>query len=209
MTGRHPSGSHAQRGLVERDLAVAADLVGDLFPGGGDGIGGFLGRFVLPCVALGQFVLGDRVVLEDAGDTGFDGGVGVVVAVRVRAEVVFDKGAVVACGFPFVILEVRVPVGLEARRIGGGPQRQILAAQVAQMTLEEAKPKAFARPERAKKALDYPIRDDIASLSLDELKSLHVPLVAWMKENQTKYPRLIIPYYRYRMKMEALIIQKK
>jgi hypothetical protein len=79
---------------------------------------------------------------------------------------------------------------------------EALTAQVAQMNLQEAKPKS-------KKALDYPIREDIASLSLDELKALHVPLVAWMKENQTKYPRLIIPYYRYRMRLEALMIQKK
>ena len=82
------------------------------------------------------------------------------------------------------------------------PAVEALAAQVAQMNLQEAKPKS-------KKALDYPIREDIASLSLDELKALHVPLVAWMKENQTKYPRLIIPYYRYRMKLEAQMIQKK
>jgi hypothetical protein len=84
------------------------------------------------------------------------------------------------------------------------PEVEALTAQVAQMTLSpEAKPKAKL------KSLDYPIRQDIASLSHDELKALHVPLVAWMKENQTKYPRLIVPYYRYRMKMEALIIQKK
>lgn len=82
---------------------------------------------------------------------------------------------------------------------------EALTAQVAQMTVSSEKPKA--KPKA--KALDYPIREDIGSLSLDELKALHVPLVAWMKENQAKYPRLIVPYYRYRMKMEALIIQKK
>jgi hypothetical protein len=81
-----------------------------------------------------------------------------------------------------------------------------LTTQLAHMTVTSSdKPKKKAKP----KALDYPIREDIASLSLDELNALHVPLVAWMKENQTKYPRLIIPYYRYRMKMEALMIQKK
>ena len=53
-----------------------------------------------------------------------------VVAVRVGAEVILDKGAVIARCFPFVIVEVGVAVGLEARGIGSGPQRQILAAQV-------------------------------------------------------------------------------
>ncbi len=86
---------------------------------------------------------------------------------------------------------------------------EALTAQVAEMSLQEARPQPQAKAKAKPKALDYPIRDDINSLSLHELKALHVPLVAWMKENQTKYPRLIIPYYRYRMKMEALMIQKK
>ena len=64
-------------------------------------------------------------------------------------------------------------------------------------------------PKAPKKSLDYPIRTDMTSLSLDELKALHAPLVPWMKENQTKYPRLMIPYYNYRMKLESLMIQKK
>ena len=59
-----------KRRLVELDLLVAADLVGDLLPGGGNGISGFLSRPVLTRKALGQFVLGDRIVLEDTGDTG-------------------------------------------------------------------------------------------------------------------------------------------
>src|SRR5690349_6894897 len=59
---------HAERGLVELDLAFASDLVGDLLPGGGDGVGGFLRRLVLAVDALDQLVLGNRVVLEDAGD---------------------------------------------------------------------------------------------------------------------------------------------
>jgi hypothetical protein len=81
---------------------------------------------------------------------------------------------------------------------------EALTTQVAQMTLSAKEP----APAK-KKSLDYPIREDIASLSLDELKALHASLVVWMKENQTKYPRLIVPYYRYRMKLEALMIQKK
>ena len=108
----------AEARLVEGDLLVAADLVGDLLPGGGDGVGAFLGRGVLAGVDLGELVLGDRVVLEDAGDAGLDRGVRVVVAVEVRAEVVLDVGAVVAGGLPLVVVEMRVAVGLEAGGIG-------------------------------------------------------------------------------------------
>ena len=78
-----------------------------------------------------------------------------------------------------------------------------LTVQLSLMSVQPATPKA------PKKSLDYPIRTDMAALSLAELKALHTPLVAWMKENQTKYPRLMIPYYNYRMKLESLMIQKK
>jgi hypothetical protein len=57
--------------------------------------------------------------------------------------------------------------------------------------------------------LDYPIHPEIASLSLEELILLKEPLVVWMKQFQNKYPRLMVPYYRYRMRIEALILQKK
>lgn len=87
------------------------------------------------------------------------------------------------------------------------PQVEALTVQLAKMTVKEAT--VSTGPKAPKKSLDYPIRADIASLSLDELKALHAPLVPWMKENQTKYPRLMIPYYNYRMKLESLMIQKK
>jgi len=72
------------------------------------------------------------------------------------------------------------------------------------MTIAQQKPKPNAKP-----TLDYPIRDDIASLSLEELRDIRQKLVVWMKEYQNKYPRLLVPYYRYRIKMDALILQKK
>jgi hypothetical protein len=87
------------------------------------------------------------------------------------------------------------------------PEVEALTVQLAKMTVKEAT--ASTGPKAPKKSLDYPIRADIATLSLDELKALHAPLVPWMKENQTKYPRLMIPYYNYRMKLESLMIQKK
>ena len=97
-----------------------------------------------------------------------------------------------------------LPKPVEDVDVVNDPEVEALTTQVAQMTLNSKEP----APTK-KKSLDYPIREDIASLSLDELKALHASLVVWMKENQTKYPRLIVPYYRYRMKLEALMIQKK
>lgn len=102
------------------------------------------------------------------------------------------------------------------------PQVEALTVELAKMTVKEGSASTASTasaastvstvstgPKAPKKSLDYPIRTDIASLSLDELKALHAPLVPWMKENQTKYPRLMIPYYNYRMKLESLMIQKK
>jgi hypothetical protein len=96
------------------------------------------------------------------------------------------------------------------------PEVEALTAQLAKMTVKQGSASTSSTgstvstgPKAPKKSLDYPIRTDIASLSLDELKALHAPLVPWMKENQTKYPRLMIPYYNYRMKLESLMIQKK
>ncbi len=81
---------------------------------------------------------------------------------------------------------------------------QELVTAFEKMTIAEQKPKPNAKP-----TLDYPIRDDIASLSLEELRDIRQKLVVWMKEYQNKYPRLLVPYYRYRIKMDALILQKK
>src|SRR5687768_9221700 len=88
--------SHSKRGLVELYLALPPDLVGDFFPGGGDGVSRLLSRLVLAVDTFHQFVLGDRIVLEDAGDARLDCGVGVIVAVEVRAQIVLDESAVVA-----------------------------------------------------------------------------------------------------------------
>ena len=76
---------HAERGLVELDLVVAADLVGELLPGRRDGVGAVL-RVDLAGEDLGQLVLGDAVVLEDAGDARLDRRVRVVVGVRLRTS---------------------------------------------------------------------------------------------------------------------------
>src|SRR5215212_2838110 len=53
-----PVRSHAERSLVELDLALAADLVGYLLPGCGNAVGPLLSSH-LAGEHLGQFVLGD------------------------------------------------------------------------------------------------------------------------------------------------------
>ena len=82
-------------------------MVGNLLPGRGDCVGCFLSRAVLAGITLGQFILCNRVVLEDARDAGLDCCVRMVVTVCVRAEIVFDISPVVASRFPLVELEVR------------------------------------------------------------------------------------------------------
>ncbi len=57
--------------------------------------------------------------------------------------------------------------------------------------------------------LTYPILTDIASLSLENLQALHKDLLQWMKEYSTKFPRQMVPYYKYRMVIESHIINKK
>lgn len=80
------------------------------------------------------------------------------------------------------------------------------AGGAAAATSGEPKVKA---PPKPKVTLDYPIRTDIAKLSVDELRALHTNLVTWMKEYQNKFPRLLVPYYSYRIRLEALLLQKK
>lgn len=96
-----------------------------------------------------------------------------------------------------VVVPVPVPVVVPV-------VEQELVTAFEAMTIAQQKPKPNAKP-----TLDYPIRDDIASLSLEELRDIRQKLVVWMKEYQNKYPRLLVPYYRYRIKMDALILQKK
>ena len=77
-----------------------------------------------------------------------------------------------------------------------------ISEQFAQLSLSSAapgagagvtgEPKVKAAP-KPKVTLDYPIRTDIAKLSAEELRALHSPLVAWMKEYQNKFPRLLVP----------------
>src|SRR5215471_11205153 len=80
---------HAERGLVERDLLVAAELVGQLLPGRRDIVGALLRRG-LAGEGLRQLVLGEAVILEDAGDARLDRPVRVVVGVELRVEIVGD-----------------------------------------------------------------------------------------------------------------------
>src|SRR6266699_625837 len=68
----------AERRLVERDLLLATDLVGQLFPRRGDVVGAGL-RIVLAGEDLGQFVLSDAVVLENARNARLDGTVRVII----------------------------------------------------------------------------------------------------------------------------------
>ena len=94
------------------------------------------------------------------------------------------------------------------------PKKEELEVEIsehfAQLSVSSAagEPKVKATP-KPKVTLDYPIRTDIAKLSADELRALHSPLVTWMKEYQNKFPRLLVPYYSYRMRIEALLLQKK
>src|SRR5262245_29136221 len=56
-------GLYAERSLVERDLLVASDLVGDLLPRRGDAIRAAL-RVRSAGPDLGQLILGHAVILE-------------------------------------------------------------------------------------------------------------------------------------------------
>src|SRR5215468_2051871 len=123
------SGRDAERRLVERDLLLTADLVGKLLPRRRDAVGAGL-RTDLAGIDLRQLVLGDAVVLEDAGDARLDRAVRVVVGIGLGVQVRRDERLVVAGGDPLVDVEVAVPIGLEAGWIGSGPQRQVLAAEM-------------------------------------------------------------------------------
>jgi hypothetical protein len=61
----------------------------------------------------------------------------------------------------------------------------------------------------AKKESMYPIETELANLSLEELRELHTNLMRWMKGEGSKYPRLLVPYYKYRIRLEGLLINKK
>src|SRR6266436_9438400 len=79
----------AQRRLVERDLVGPPEPVGDGFPGLRNVVGTGLG--VEPAGKhLRQLVLGDAVVLEDAGDARLDRAVRVIVGTELRLQVRAD-----------------------------------------------------------------------------------------------------------------------
>jgi hypothetical protein len=127
---------------------------------------------------------------------------------RLPVPVVEPAPVVEAKPEPAAVVEAEAAPVAEAPPVAAPePEVEALTVQLGKMTVKEAT--VPTGPKAPKKSLDYPIRTDIATLSLDELKALHAPLVPWMKENQTKYPRLMIPYYNYRMKLESLMIQKK
>src|SRR5215475_5087733 len=90
--GQCSSGSHvnltlrAERGLVERDLLLAAELVGQLFPRGCDVVGAGL-RVGLTGEDLGQFVFRDAVILEDAGNARLDRTIRMIVGAELRVEI--------------------------------------------------------------------------------------------------------------------------
>src|SRR5881392_2112268 len=69
---------HAERRLVERDLLLATDLVGQLFPRRGDVVGAGL-RIVLAGEDLGELVLRYTVVLENARNARLDRTIGVII----------------------------------------------------------------------------------------------------------------------------------
>src|SRR5712675_1563606 len=69
---------HAERGLVERDLLLATDLVGQLLPRRGDVVGAGL-RIVLAGEDLGELVLRYTVVLENARNARLDRTIGVII----------------------------------------------------------------------------------------------------------------------------------
>src|SRR5688500_10384994 len=102
------AGLHAERRLVELDLLVAADLVGELLPSRRGIVGAGL-RVILAGEGLLQLVLGDAIIFEDAGDARLDGRVRMVVAVLVGVQVRGDIGLVVSGLDPLRDIEMAVP----------------------------------------------------------------------------------------------------
>src|ERR1700756_4875459 len=92
---------HAKRGLVERDLLLTTQLVGQLLPRGCNVVGAGL-RIELAGEDFCQLVLGDAVVLEDAGNARLDGTVRMIVGAELRVEIGRDVFPVIARGYPFI-----------------------------------------------------------------------------------------------------------
>ena len=70
-----------ERGPVKLNLLLPTDLIGDLFPGSSNIISTLLGR-ILSCKDFLQFIFSNAVILEDPGDPGFNGSVGMIVGIR-------------------------------------------------------------------------------------------------------------------------------
>lgn len=64
-----------------------------------------------------------------------------------------------------------------------------------------------AKPKKPK--LSHPIESDLSGHSSEELRALHAALVAWMNGEASRYPRILVPYFKYRTRIEALLINKK
>lgn len=81
------------------------------------------------------------------------------------------------------------------------------ASALAEVKEAEAKPDPVdtLTTKLSTMTLDYPIVS-ITSLSLTELQDTRTKLMAWMKG---KPARSLVPYYNYRMTLEAAIRQKK
>src|SRR5438132_14115338 len=109
MASAEAKNLNAERGLVERNLLLATDLVGQLFPRRGDVVGPGL-RTILAGEDLGQLVFRDTVILEDAGNAGLDRTVRVIIGAELRVQVRRNVILIVARCAPLVDLGMACPV---------------------------------------------------------------------------------------------------
>src|SRR6476661_3637756 len=86
LWGWRRAAAAAKRCLVEHDLVVASDAVGDLLPGGGNVVGTVLRGFIAR-IGFRQLIFSGAVVLEDTRDARLDHGVGMVVGISLRFEI--------------------------------------------------------------------------------------------------------------------------
>src|SRR3984893_16927500 len=122
--GRNVEGKlHAERRLVECDLFLATDLVGQLFPRRGDVVGAGL-RVVLAGEDFGQLVFRDTVLLENAGNARLNRTVRVIVGAELRVQIRRDVVLVVARHHPFVDIRVAGTANLESGTRHHGSPRQ-------------------------------------------------------------------------------------
>src|SRR5260370_23989415 len=112
---------HAERRLVERDLLLATDLVGQLFPCRGDGVGAGL-RVGPAGEDLGQLIFRYAVILENAGNARLDRTVRMIIGAELGVQIRGDVVLVVARPRPFVEVGMAGWGGQEARTIAPGPR---------------------------------------------------------------------------------------